>query len=65
MRSFMRLNVRVKQTGENAWGSVASLYEYSGDCFRGGGKVRSRDSIHSGEKGKEKVKQVRMIAGTQ
>ena len=55
LRSFMRLNMRVKQAGENTRGTVASLYEYSGDCFRRGRKVRSRDSVHCGKKGKEKV----------
>ena len=57
--------MRVKQAGEHAGGTVAPLYEYSGDCFRRGGKVRSRDSIHSGEKGEKKVEQVRVITRTQ
>ena len=47
----MRLNLRVKQTCEHAGGTVATLDEYSCECFRRGGKVRGRDSIHSGEKG--------------
>ena len=55
LRSFMRLNMRVKQSGEHTGGTVASLNEYSGDRFRRGGKVRSRDSVHCGKKGKEKV----------
>ena len=57
--------MRVKQAGEHARGTVAPLDEYSGDCFRRGGKVRSRDSIHSGEKGEKKVEQIRVIARTQ
>ena len=61
VRSFMRLNLRVKQTCEHAGGTVATLDKYSCECFRRGRKVRSRDSIHSGEKGEKKVKQVRVI----
>ena len=61
----MRLNVRVEQACEHTGGTVAPLYEYSGDCFRRGRKVRSRDSIHSREKGEKKVEQVRVITRTQ
>ena len=61
----MRLNLRVKQTCEHAGGTVATLDKYSCECFRRGGKVRSRDSIHSGEKGEKKVEQVRVIARSQ
>jgi len=61
----MRLNLRVEQACEHAGGTVATLYEYSCECFRRGRKVRSRDSIHSGEKGEKKVKQVRVITRTQ
>ena len=61
----MRLNLRVKQTSEHARGTVATLDEYSCECFRRGWKVRGRDSIHSGEEGEKKVKQVRVIARSQ
>ena len=43
--------MRVKQAGKHTGGTVASLYEYHGDCFRRGRKVRSRDSVQGGEEG--------------
>ena len=57
--------MRVEQACEHARGTVAPLYEDSGDCFGGGGKVGSRDSIHSGEKGEKEVEQVRVITRSQ
>ena len=40
--SFMRLNVRVKRSGEHTGGDGGILERDSGDRFRRGGKVRSR-----------------------
>ena len=57
--------MRVEHASEHAGKTVAPLDEYSGDCFRRGGKVRSRDSVHGGEKGEEKVEQVRVVTRTQ
>ena len=51
--SFMRFNLRVKQACERAGRPVAALYEYGGECFRRGWKVRSRYGIHSGEEGEK------------
>ena len=65
VRSFMRFNLRVKQACERARRTVAALYEYGGECFRRGRKVRSRYSIHSGEESEKEVKQVRVITRTQ
>ena len=45
--------IRVKQACERAGRPVAALYEYCGECFGRGWKVRSRYGIHSGEEGKE------------
>ncbi|MCV6575530.1 MAG: hypothetical protein OIF58_07320 [Cohaesibacter sp.] len=61
----MRFHSGVEKASECTRRAVTTLEEDGKKSVRRGRKVRVRDSIHGGKKGKEQVEEVGVIAGAE